>query len=1004
MKNILKRLFIIIAFIVTATCLNAQSDNRAIVEECKQLYSEGDYTTVLTTLKKIDTKNLNTAIRQEVNLLQALATFETDALAGRSLILQYIDDYPTAKTGMLNSYIAESYYYTGNFSIACSWFGKSDIEQLPYGHRDRAKIHYALSLIECNDSNGTRMLNEIANTSKTHAEDATFHLATANYNTGNLKEAYKGFKKVEFTDKFYLEVPYYIAGIYLKQGKAIEAKDIATLFIADHKDKPQGIKMLHILGGAEYTLGDYKTAISSLTQYINSTKSPQRIAFYQLGMSLFETGSDNATAIEMLSKCCNADNKKARYDDAITQNSLLHLGIIKLQNNNLLAAENDFAEAASMKHDISIREKAMYNHALCMYLRSNGTSEEVMKGFEQFINEFPASEYTSKAAMYLVEIYMNSEEYSLALRSIERIDKPTATIFGAKQKILYYIGAQEFTKGDMRGCIEYLDRSIELKKYDKETHSAAEYLKGEALYNMEEYNKAELCYRNALTAGSKNATMAIYGLAYALFQQKSYSKALAQFEIFVKKTKDDRELLSDAHNRIADCHFYQRRYTEADKHYKLASAMSKNEADYALFRSALTMGLAKDYEGKVRILKQMLEEFPNSSYTGQAYYEMGRAYVELEKYEEAMAIYDKLIKKFPQGEFARRAAAEKAMIYNTSGDKEKAIKAYKEIIEKYPGSEEAEVAMQDLKSIYIESGHIDEFAEYAGKTNGMGEIDKDEVDSLTYIIAEKTYTHGNKNEAKKRFIEYLEKHPEGKYRIDSHYYLGTIFLEEKETNTALKHFAYVIEAEENRYTLEALQIVADIHYENGDMDKAKATYKSLVSISHDEGTRLNARIRIMIAAYKLKEYRETIEVASDIISDSQTKEGTTRQARYYRAKAYLGKGDNTNAIKDLSAIATETSTLEGAEAKYLYAQILFDQGKYSDCEKELDEYIEMSTPHTYWLARSFILLSDVYTKQGKTTTARQYLISLQRNYKDNDDIKDMIESRLAALDKQEKNK
>ena len=48
----------------------------------------------------------------------------------------------------------------------------------------------------------------------------------------------------------------------------------------------------------------------------------------------------------------------------------------------------------------------------------------------------------------------------------------------------------------------------------------------------------------------------------------------------------------------------------------------------------------------------------------------------------------------------------------------------------------------------------------------------------------------------------------------------------------------------------------------------------------------------------------------------------------------------------------------------------------------------------YWLARSFILLSDIYKSQGKYVEARQYLLSLKSNYTENDDIADMIAVRL----------
>ena len=77
---------------------------------------------------------------------------------------------------------------------------------------------------------------------------------------------------------------------------------------------------------------------------------------------------------------------------------------------------------------------------------------------------------------------------------------------------------------------------------------------------------------------------------------------------------------------------------------------------------------------------------------------------------------------------------------------------------------------------------------------------------------------------------------------------------------------------------------------------------------------------------------------------------------------------------------------------------MFNDGQYQECEEEILDYIEMSTPHAYWLARSFVLLADTYAAQGKTMEAREYLVSLQNNYDAEDDIMEMIEERLSKLE------
>lgn len=990
MTDILKRAFIFLLFAATYITMAAQTGNiKALVSECQRLYNDGDYVAALTVLEKIDTRNLDAGTRQEAELIRALATFETNALEGRGLLLKYLDDYRTANGAMLNCYIAQSYYYTGNYDLACTWFAKSDIGRMQPEHRDRARLYQALSKQECGaEEEGVAILRELAATSKTHGGDATFHLAVTDYDKDRLEEAYSGFKKIELSDKFYLEVPYYIAGIYLKQGDIGRAKDIATRFIADHGDKTQGIRMHQILGAAEFALGNYSGAVEPLTTYIHGTEEPQRIAYYQLGMSLFKTGSDAARAMEMFDLCCHTDDGKQQRNDAITQNSLLHMGIMRLRNNDMDGAAKDFAAAAAMRHDNSVREEAMYNYALCMHKTRDITAGSISI-FEQLLNEFPASGHAPQAAEYLADVYLNTDRHDLALQSTERITVPPTTILAAKQEVLYRLGLQEYGNGNMKRCVEYLDRSLAIGEHDKGVRSAAEFLKGEALYETGNYRAAADSYRNSLSTGGGDSAM--YGLAYSLFQLKSYDDARAHFERFVKSTGGDKELIADAHNRIADCYFYRRRYADADKHYRIASRSGKDGADYALYRSALTMGLSKDYSGKVETLKKMLAAHPGSQYAEQAYHEMARAYIELEMYNEAVATYDELIKKFPQGGLARRAATEKAMIYNTTGDSERAAAAYRDIIARYPGSEEAQVAMQDLKSIYVETGRVDELA---GIADGITES---EMDSLTYMAAEKAYSRGDKEDARKKMLEYLGKHPTGAHYIDCHYYLGLLLKEEGNGQDALSHLEKLYANVENRYTGEALTLAADIHFTGGNYSEAKELYRRIEATTTDGGRVLLARTRIMEAAYNLKEHDVVKEYATGIIADGTAGKEFKQTALHRRAKANIATGNDSSAIEDLAVLAGDTGTAEGAEAKYLLAQLLFDREQYKDCEKVVLEYIEESTPHSYWLARSFVLLSDTYLKQGRRMEAKQYLLSLQSNYTGDDDIAGMIEKRLADL-------
>ena len=989
----MKRIFVLLMSALPLMPISAQTDNRkSAIEECQRLYADGKYATALTVIKNIDTSVLDATTRQEAELVKALVMFENNHLEGRSLILQYLADYPeSAKKELLYCHVAESYYLSGNYGLACEWFEKSNMKRLAHEQRNRAKLYYALSLLECgNNENATDMLREIAISSKKYALDALFHTAVIDYDNNRLDEAENTFNSIEPGEKYSLEKEYYIAGIALKRGNTEQAEEIARKFIEENDDEAGNIRMHQILGATEYAKGNYADAAARLEYYICNSKEPQRIARYQLGMCLFNQGIYDE-AEKMLATCIEED-------DAITQSALLHTGIIKLKSNDRNAARMAFEQAATMVHDDATREEALYNYAISLHQTGYSPFAESVKVFELFLNDYPSSVHTPQVEKYLVEVYMNTRNYDVALNSIEKIKKPSNGILEAKQKILYRMGVQEFIDGKMNTAIEYMDRSIELKGYNKETYSDALFWKGEALYRKGEYNAAAKHYNMVITTGGSNSGKAVYGIAYTLFQQRKYSDARRKFEEFEANAKgESKETLADAYNRIADCHFYQRDYSNANSYYRKAIESGNEDCDYSLYRSALAQGLAKDYAGKVSTLQELIKGYPKSKYSEQAYYEMGRAYIEQELYKEAVESYDRLMARYPKSSLTRRATTEKAMIYNTMGESEKAIEAYKDIIERYPHSEEAQIAFQDLKNIYVEMGQVGKFAQYAETTDGVQTVNSNEIDTLTFTAAEKFYAKGVANEAIMLFKDYLEKFPEGSFKLDTHYYLGMLYIDNKGAGDALAHLEEVIAYPDNKYSEEAMNHAAAIYYNRTDYAKAAELYKQLLAKTNNEERRQTARMAIMRSAVKRERPGEIVKYAGELLENSATAPEVKREARYNRAKANLALKRVDQAMQDITELANDTRTKEGAEAKYMKAQIMFDTDRYEECEQEIMSYIEESTPHAYWLARSFVLLADLYAAQERDMEARQYLLSLQHSYSGEDDIADMIAERLNNL-------
>ena len=971
----------------------AQTDRQTtLISECTRLYNGKEYKAALMLLGKIDGSSLSTTQQSEVAYLKATATFATDHKAGRGLILEYLDEYPeSSKRDILAALVAESYYYDRNFEMALKWFGKADISRLEPAERDRADLYQALSMQECGqNAQAANILSRLRQTSKYHKSDAIFHLAAIDFYNERLEPAYNGFKSIELDDKYHLEVPYFIGSIYIKRGEYVRAEKLAKMFIEHNSALPQAIAMHQVLGASYFGQKRYSEAIAPLKKYINETAKPQRMAFYQLGLSCFQTAKyrDAIAPLE----------KSTGIPDALTQNAYLHLGIIHLNFNDITKARLAFEQAAEMGYDSHIREEALYNYALCIHKERYSPFAESVKTFERFLNEYPNSPHAPQVNSYLVEVYMNTRNYDVALKSIEKIRKPSAAILEAKQKVLYRLGVQALIDNKTKTAIDYMNRSIELSKYNKQTYNDALYWRGEAYYALGDYTAAASSYQAAVANSGTNSIAALYGLGYACFQREKYNDALTHFNRYLQLAPaSEKQLRADAYNRVGDCHFYNRNYSTADQYYRKSTETDSSYGDYSLYRSAIAQGLSKDYAGKVETLRRLISNHPQSNYAEQSYYEMGRAYIELERNAQAIEAFDELIKRFPNSSLARKAATETAMIYNQNGNDEKAIAAYKKIITDYPQSEEAQIAAQDLKSIYVEIGKVDEYAEFAANTPGMRAVESSERDTLTYIAAEKIYSRGEIAQAKGAFQKYLQSYPEGSFTLDTHYYLGIIFLNQDAPADALLHFGKVIAYPDNKYSEEAMAHSSELYYKAGNYSEAMKLYKQLIAKTGDSQRRQACRINLLRCAYKLKDSNEVITAADDLLASGSLQPDIEREAYYYRAKTLILSNRANDAVADLKRLAADTRSQQGAEAKYYLAQIYFDNKKYDECEKEVLNYIEVSTPHSYWLARSFVLLSDLYMIQDRKAEAKQYLLTLKNNYNGNDDIAGLIKERLDKL-------
>ena len=79
----------------------------------------------------------------------------------------------------------------------------------------------------------------------------------------------------------------------------------------------------------------------------------------------------------------------------------------------------------------------------------------------------------------------------------------------------------------------------------------------------------------------------------------------------------------------------------------------------------------------------------------------------------------------------------------------------------------------------------------------------------------------------------------------------------------------------------------------------------------------------------------------------------------------------------------------------------YDKGDFEEVENKVYDLADAGTPHTYWLAKSFIVLGDSFVERGEYEQAKATFQSLVDGYeatRPDDDVLDNVNMRIKKLD------
>ncbi len=968
----------------------------------KELYEQQKYAEAYHVLSQSATEeHMLPLFTEEDELLKTFCSFELRHKDTKDQIKDFLLRHPyTPYKSTLLFMQASLITETKRPAAAADLFAKVDKNELSARHQEDMLFYQAYAQLADGDTTAAMKGFKESMDKKNRYEIASkYYYAYTLYAKKEYTRALPLFLSIEGNPRYDNIIPYYITQIYFAQGEYDQVSQRAKDLLKRFPQSDNNAELHRMLGELSYTQQQYGEAIKHLTLYAKEKKSQlQRNNMYMLGLSYYQQ-KDYNNAVKHLTKVTTTA-------DLMTENAYLHIGNAYLRLNNTEKAKLAFSNAVRTNFDPAIHEEAMFNYALTSY-KAQDTFGENVNAFVNFITQYPKSKHIEKAYDLFGDVLLKTNNHVEAYEALSKVNSNDKRLIAPKHYLLYRMGALSYSSKKWKEATDYFQQAIQTSPKGKYVTDCI-FWEGDCQYRMGQAQKAEQHWSNFIqrtdSKNNPNYNIAHYALGYACFTQQKYTSALTHFQNYLNTKSNDKKRIADTQNRIGDCYFHARNFADAEAQYAKVITSGESGADYASYQRACILGLLKKYDDKILTLEKLVKGYPKSDYADDALYEIARAYLMKNNNMAAINTYERILAGYPHSDLVRLAALEIGMVQSGLGQHEKAIDAYKKVITLYPGSEESYTALQGIESSYVTLNRISDYLAY---TKTLGTIitvpSTNKEDSLTYMAAEHQFIQGNFKEAAKGLEQYVERFcPVGRYCTQASYYLATSYYNINDTLHALAAYDNLTHIANNPYIEEAYTRCAMLSYDIQQYDSARVYFQALQKIANSTEIINAARIGTLRCSNKLNEFSTTIDLAGQIIQDSQSDEEMQKEAHYTRAKAYLKQEQPMLATADLQYLASNLQTEMGAEAKYLLADIHFKAGDLTASENEIMDFASKNTPHQFWLARSLVLLADINMKNGDDFQAKQYLLSLQNNYTSSEEINTLVDERLQLIQEREK--
>ncbi len=967
----------------------AQREFEAVLAE-NRLAHEPQYATILS----------------DSELNRARCAVQMGAKDGEQLISDFIRKYSPDPVGAKAVIEMGNYYYNSKkYDEASRFYDMLSVADMSAQQRQEVKFKQGYAyFINKKFPQAKGAFKGIKDIDGQYYYPSNYYYAMTCFFDGSYDEAIKSFDKVSSFKKYKPLVPYYIAQIYFAQGKYDQL--IAAVEPKLKDSETTNLRELNqLVGQAYFEKENYKKAQPLLEKYAEGTAQMREEEFYQLGFTQYKN-EDYKKAIKNFQEISGLDSN-------IGQNASYYLADCFLKVNNKPSARLALANAAKLSFDKSMQEEANFNYGKLSYELKN--DRDALTALQKVK---PGSKYYSESQNILAQLFLNSRDYDKALSIISGIQDKSPQMIEAQQKVMYYRGVQYYNDGDMTNAKSMFNGALNVPADNR--------IKALSLYALADIGHQSKDYEGSIRYTSQFLTMAksVSGLpdesstytanymqGYNYLKQGKHSQALGFFQEAATSIKRDKsqlsnafvekQVLGDATLRAGDCYFKSNKYKEASRFYDEAIKNNYSGFVYAMYQKGIIDGLEGRLDDKIIALERLTRDYPNSEYADEALLQTALAYQDpsVNKLNKAIVPLKTLINDYKgKSNLIPDAYTQLGLIYYNQGNTDQAIKYYKDVFNNNPSKEKAEEALGALENIYVDLGKTDEFNTF--KTSLGYKVNENDKDALAFKSAETKFENNEWEKAIPLYTSYLKSYGKSANALTAYFHRG-------ESNAGLKKYAEaqadyeeVVNRGQSQYYSKAMDKAIRIATNLvKDDKKAYELYKTWEKTAANETDRFKAQLGALEYAYKFKDNKAVTDLAAKVIKNPAASKAQQASANYYLAKAaYENKDFESARIAFNQVIRLDKDSEEAAEARYNIAYIYYVQRDLEAAEQLCNAANKESSGHDFWIAKSVILLADIYTERGDNFNAKAMLEAVIENFTGDKVITAEAKEKLARLE------